>query len=134
MILLLFFILTANAAIPEGTWKGTISPQAYCFMDVGAETYDGVINPLNKRVAVTIGNKSYSLRHPYSISTEGRIIVNETQLEGILPTETGSFAVQLTVERLQGGDLPTYLRVMEDDWKSNFREVVECSNFRRVYP
>lgn len=124
----------ASAHIEPGTWKGTVSSEANCFMEVGEQTFENnTANPLNERIQITIGSTSYSVRHPYQIdAVKGTVTYNHDMFEAVTPTKTGAFALQIHMEHSENYEGPTSMSVMEHDWKTGFREVVNCSNLKKV--
>lgn len=130
-ILLVVLSFQVQAQIESGTWKGNISDEAVCFLDVGAQTYENdIINPLNERIAINIGSTTYSVKHPYSIDPlNGLITFNNDLYEDVVATSTGAFALQIKMKDSK----PAELTVMEDDWASGFREVIHCDQLVKVY-
>lgn len=127
-VLAFLFSLNTYASIEPGTWKGRVSDQANCFMEVGEQTFEnGIRNPLNERIAITIGMTKYSVRHPYSINpTDGTVGFNHDLFEAVMPTATGTFALQIVMKNTPDFEGPVSYSVMEDDWASGFKEVVNC--------
>lgn len=127
--------LNLFAHIDKGTWKGVVSDQANCFMDVGDTSFvNGIINPLNERIEIKIGNTLYSVRHPYKIDARtGSVSFDHDTFEDVVPTKTGAFALQIKMIRTAQFEGPGSLVVMEHDWKSGFKEVVSCSELKKVY-
>ncbi len=134
-IVLFSLSFSTFAHIAQGTWKGVISEKANCFMEVGAQTFENNLpNPLNERIAVTIGSTTYSVRHPYSINpVDGRISFNHDLFEGVVATETGAYALQIKMLHTDNYEGPESLSVMEDNWKTGMKEVVNCNQLKKVY-
>lgn len=130
----LVFSLTAVAHIEEGTWKGVVSADANCFMDAGAQTFENNLHhPLNERISVKIGSTTYSVHHPYSINAkDGSVSFNHDLFEGVVPTETGAFAVQIKMAHTASFEGPVSFVVMEHNWKTGAKEVVNCSDLKKV--
>lgn len=126
--------MPVSAHIEPGTWKGVVSKDAACFMEVGARTFENNIpNPVNERIQITIGSTAYSVRHPYQIDTnEGKVTFDHDLFESVVPTMTGAFALKIHMKRSETYEGPSRLSVMEHDWKSGFREVVHCSDLKKV--
>jgi hypothetical protein len=126
--------LSLSAHIEPGTWKGTISPEADCFFEVGAQTFENNMqHPLNERIQITIGSTSYSIRHPYQINPiDGSVTYNHDLFEAVTPTANGAYALQIHMEHSESYEGPTSLSVMEHNWKTGFKEVLNCSNLKKV--
>lgn len=135
---LLAFLFSSNiwAHIEPGIWIGKAANQAGCYMEVGAETYENNIpNPLNERIAITIGSTTYLVRHPYSINPQdGSVTFNHDLFEAVAPTATGTFALQITMKHTTEYEGPVSLSVMEDDWESGQKEVINCRDLKLVPP
>jgi hypothetical protein len=131
----LLFSISSFAHIEPGTWKGVASANANCFMDVGAQTFENnVPHPLNERIAITIGQIQYSVRHPYSIDTKtGTVSFNHDLFESVVPTATGSFALQIKMAHTPAYEGPVSFDVMEDNWKTGFKEIIHCTQLVKVY-
>jgi hypothetical protein len=134
-IALLSFSFSTFANIEAGTWRGVVAENANCFMEVGAQTFENNLpNPLNERIAITIGNTTYSVRHPYSINPgNGTISFNHDLFEGIVATATGAYALQIKMIHTADYEGPSSLSVMEHDWATGFSEVVSCNQLKKVY-
>ena len=134
--LLMIFSTTVFAEIQPGVWKGVVSDQAYCFMDVGPTTFvNGFPHPLNERIEIKIGQTIYSVKHPHSVNAEtGEISFNHDLFEDVVPTATGAFALQIQMDHSTGRERPQSLVVMEHDWKTGFKEVLNCHSLKWVSP
>jgi hypothetical protein len=136
----LIFILTAlaasilNAHIEKGTWKGNVREGVDCFMEAGEQTFDGGLrHPLNERIEIKIGKTNYSVRHPYSIDTEhGVVNFNHDLFEGVVPTATGAYAVQINMIHTDEFEGPGSFSVMEHDWNAGTSELVKCLSLKKV--
>lgn len=133
-IAILTLSFSTFAHIAPGTWKGVISEDANCFMDVGAQTFENNLhNPLNERIAITIGTTTYSVRHPYSINpADGTISFNHEVFEGVVATDTGAYALQIKMLHTDNYEGPVSLSVMEHNWKTGAKEVVNCDKLKKV--
>lgn len=136
-IFLIFTLFStfAYAHIEPGTWKGKVSDTATCFMDVGAQTFENNLpHPLNERISIQIGSITYSVHHPYSINLkDGTVGFNHDLFEAVVPTATGAYALQIKMAHTEEYEGPTSLTVMEHNWKTGFKEVVSCSDLKKVY-
>jgi hypothetical protein len=132
---LFIFSTTVLAQIPSGTWRGVVSSKAYCFMDVGETAFKkNFSNPLNEYVSITIGTIVYEAKHPFHLNPiDGTITVDQRLFESVVPTPTGAYALQIHLETKENKDFPKDLTVMEDNWNNNFREVITCKDFVKVY-
>lgn len=128
------FSTLANAHIEPGTWKGIINSQAVCFMDVGDQTFENDLkHPLNERISIKIGAITYSVRHPYSINTKsGEVGFNHDLFEAVVPTATGAYALQIKMAHTENYEGPTSLSVMEHNWKTGDKEIVNCHDLKLV--
>lgn len=128
------FSMTAHSHIEKGTWRGDVSANAFCFMEVGDTTFiNNIKNPLNERIAIQIGQTQYSVKHPHSVDfVSGTISFNHDVFEDVVPTATGAYALQIKMSHNSQGSAPESLSVMEHDWKSGFKEVVACKNLIKV--
>ncbi len=122
------------AHIEPGTWKGEVSANANCFMEVGAQTFENNLpHPLNERIAITIGSTTYAIHHPFSIDTkDGSVKFNHDLFEAVVATKTGAFALQITMLHTDNFEGPSSFVVMEDNWKTGVKEIVNCSNLKKV--
>jgi hypothetical protein len=126
--------ISAFAHIEPGTWKGVVSADANCFMDVGAQTFENNLpHPLNERIAITVGSTTYSVRHPYSMNTgDGTVSFNHDLFEGVVATSTGAYAIQIKMAHTADFEGPLSLSVMEHNWKTGDKEVVNCDQLKKV--
>lgn len=131
---LIILPIIAQAHIEPGTWKGTVNENANCFMEVGAQTYEGGLkHPLNERISITIGSINYSVRHPYSIdTTTGEVGFNHDLFEAVVPTKTGAYALQIKMIHTDEFEGPSSLSVMEHNWKNDQKEIVNCHDLKKV--
>lgn len=132
---LLLFSFSVLAHIEPGTWKGIVSADANCFMDVGAQTFEnGMPHPLNERIAITVGSTTYSVRHPYAMNpADGTVSFNHDLFEGVVATATGAFAIQIKMAHTAEFEGPVSLSVMEHNWKTGDKEVVNCTDLKKVF-
>lgn len=130
----LFSVSFVNAHIDEGTWKGSVRDGVDCYMDVGAQSFEGGLHhPLAERIEIKIGSTIYSVRHPHSIdSVTGKITFNHDLFEGVVPTKTGAFAVQIKMVHSVDFEGPASFSVMEHNWKTGSVELVHCDNLKKV--
>lgn len=124
----------AQAHIEEGTWKGSVREGVDCFMDAGAQTFEGGLrHPLAERIEIKIGNTTYSVHHPYSIdATTGQVAFNHDLFEGVVPTKTGAYALQIKMVHTEEFEGPASFSVMEHNWKTGAIELVQCNNLKKV--
>ena len=124
----------AQAHIEEGTWKGTVRDGVNCFMDAGKQTFEGGLHhPLAERIEVKIGNTFYSVHHPYAIdAATGKVSFNHDLFEGVVPTKTGAFAVQIKMIHSDDFEGPASFSVMEHNWKTGTTELVQCNDLKKV--
>lgn len=125
---------SAFAHIEEGTWKGVVSADANCFMEAGAQTFENnLAHPLNERIAITVGSTTYSVHHPYAINAkDGSISFNHDLFEGVVATATGAFAIQIKMAHTADFEGPVSMSVMEHNWKTGDKEVVNCDQLKKV--
>ena len=135
-ISLILFSALCSAHIEQGVWKGVVSENADCFMDVGETSFMGdKPHPLNERIHIQIGQTTYSVKHPYLIDAQtGQVSFNHDVFEDVVPTATGAFALQIQMIHSESFEGPGSFSVMEHDWKTGFKEVVHCTNLKWVSP
>ena len=126
--------LILNADIEKGTWKGTVREGVDCFIDAGEQTFEGGLHhPLSERIDIKIGQTHYSVHHPYSIDPEkGAVKFNHDLFEGVVPTATGAYAVQINMVHSDEFDGPSSFSVMEHNWKTGDIELVKCLSLKKV--
>lgn len=129
---LLLFSLKSMAHIEPGTWKGNVKEGVNCIMEVGAQSFEnGLRHPLNERIAITIGAIQYSVHHPYSMNIQdGTVSFNHDLFEAVVPTKTGAYALQIVMKHTPEYEGPVSYSVMEDNWSTGFKEVVNCSDVK----
>lgn len=125
---------SAFAHIEPGTWKGVVSADANCFMEVGSQTFlNGLAHPLNERIEITVGHTKYSVHHPYVINAaDGTVAFNHDLFEDVVPTATGAFAIQIKMAHTADFEGPVALSVMEHNWKTGAKELVKCDQLKKV--
>lgn len=134
LLSILFFPLFASAHIEKGTWKGTVREGVDCYMDVGDQFFvDNKPHPLNERINITIGQIDYVVQHPHSINiTDGTVGFNHDLFEGVVATATGAYALQIRMIHSEAFEGPESFSVMEDNWKTGFKELVTCNSLKKV--
>ncbi len=134
IVILFFTAVSANAHIEQGTWKGVVRDGVNCFMDAGLQTFEGGLrHPLAERIEIKIGNTNYTVRHPYSMDVAtGKISFNHDLFEGVVPTATGAFALQIKMIHSADFEGPGSFSVMEHNWKTGAVELVQCNELKKV--
>lgn len=134
ILITLFFSLFASAHIEKGTWKGVVREGVDCYMDAGDQTFiDDLHNPLNERINITVGLIEYVVHRPYTINTsDGSVGFNHDLFEGIVPTATGAYAIQIKMAHNKTFEGPESFSVMEDNWKTGEKELVVCQSLKKV--
>lgn len=124
----------ANAHIDEGTWKGVVREGVNCFMDAGKQSFEGGLrHPLAERIEIKIGTTTYSVQHPRAIDAiTGQVSFNHDLFEGVVPTATGAFAVQIKMVHTEEFEGPASFSVMEHNWKTGAVELVQCNDLKKV--
>ncbi|MFZ3229724.1 MAG: hypothetical protein WA160_05940 [Pseudobdellovibrio sp.] len=131
---ILLISISTFAHIDPGTWKGIVAENADCYMEVGAQTFENNLpHPLNERIAITIGSTAYSVHHPYAMNTtDGAVSFNHDLFEAVVPTSTGAFALQIKMLHTAAYEGPESLSVMEHNWKTGAKEILKCSQLKKV--
>jgi len=126
--------LSSYAHIEQGLWRGVVNDSANCYMEVGAQSYENNLrHPLNERIEIKIGSTQYSVKHPAHLDfSKGEVGFNHDLFEGITPTKTGAFALQIKMIHTDHFEGPSELSIMEHNWVTGFKEVVTCRNLELV--
>lgn len=107
---------------------GVNAQGAACTFEVKAITFQNNIkHPLNERVEVVFGERSYFLSHPGQTDVAtGQVGFNHDILQAISAMNTGAESITLLMSHEEGKEGPTELVYSRHDWKTNTVEKQSC--------
>ena len=130
MTLAMFALVPAvsSAHLEVKKYSGVNTQGAACTVEVKAITFqNNVKHPLNERVEVVYGERSYFLSHPGETDLKtGEVGFNHDMLQAITALSTGAESVTLLISHDPGSEGPRELVYSRHDWKSGQVEKQSC--------
>lgn len=138
MILLgltLFLVASVSKAhIEPGVYKGITDKKENCEMTVVRQYFENnKPHPLNERIEIQIAGETFKVGHPPVISAKDFVVsYNHDMFQGLVPTDTGAKAVEITMVHTPEFEGPSDFNLIENKWRSGEKAGLKCLEIKLV--
>lgn len=122
------------AHIEPGVYKGATDKNEVCEMTVIRQYFENnKPHPLNERIELQIAGETFKVGHPPVIDAKNSVVFfNHDMFQGLVPTDTGAKAVEITMVHSEEFEGPSDFTVIENKWRSGEKSRLKCLEIKLI--